>query len=271
MITITDKEFRLLAEYIETNYGIHLKKEKQMLVIGRLHHVLEQMGFNTFTDYYDYLIKDKSGDAATTLIDKISTNHTYFMREVDHFYFFRDEVLPYLKNTVKDKDLRIWCAASSTGEEPYTLAMIIDEFFREEKRVWDTKILATDISSSVLDTAKEGIYSNERIAALPNMWKNNYFRKHDSEKCVIADKIKKEVIFRKLNLMEKTFPFKKRLHVIFCRNVMIYFNTKTKDALIEKFYEHLEPGGYLFIGHSEWINLEKTKFRHVRPAVYRKQ
>ena len=271
MIAITDKEFKLLAEYIEDNYGIQLKKEKQMLVVGRLHNVLEQMGFSNFTQYYDDLIADKSGGAARILIDKITTNHTYFMRETDHFYFFRDEVLPFLRHTVKDKDLRIWCAASSSGEEAYTLAMIVDEFFKEDKIGWDTKILATDISSNVLEIARQGIYSYERILPLPREWQARYFKKYDHENSVIVDRIKKEVIYRKLNLMENQFPFKKKLHVIFCRNVMIYFDSKTKDKLIEKFYDHLEVGGYLFIGHSEWINLEKTKFKHIKPAVYRKK
>ncbi len=271
MIAITDKEFRLLAGYIEGNYGIQLKKEKQMLVIGRLHHVLEQMGFSTFTEYYNYLIADKSGGAVMTLIDKITTNHTYFMRETDHFHFFRDEVLPFLYRSIKDKDVRIWCAASSTGEEPYTLAMIVDEFFKEGKIGWDTKILATDISNHVLEVAKKGVYSNERILPLPSQWQTKYFKRYDNERSVLVERIKNEVIYRRLNLMEKTFPFKKKLHVIFCRNVMIYFDKKTKDDLIEKFYDSLEFGGYLFIGHSEWINLEKTRFKSIKPAVYQKQ
>lgn len=270
MIDITDKEFELLTEYIEANYGIHLKKEKQMLVIGRLHNVLEQMGFSTFTQYYNYLITDKSGEAVVTLIDKITTNHTYFMRETDHFYFLRDEVLPFLYHNIKDKDLRIWCAASSTGEEAYTLAIIVDEFFNDHKIGWDTKILATDISNSVLEAAKQGIYSNERILPLPSEWKTKYFKRYDNETSVIVDKLKNEVIYGRLNLMETSFPFKKKLHVIFCRNVMIYFDNPTKDALIERLYDSLEFGGYLFIGHSEWINLDKTRFKHIGPAVYRK-
>ncbi|MGB7604989.1 MAG: CheR family methyltransferase, partial [Lutisporaceae bacterium] len=123
MVTITEKEFKQLSDYIKANYGIYLKKEKMALVISRLHNVLLQAGFNNFTDYYNYVVSDKSGEAVVTLIDKITTNHTFFMREADHFYFFRDKVLPYLTKTVKDKDLRIWCAASSSGEESYTLAM----------------------------------------------------------------------------------------------------------------------------------------------------
>lgn len=269
-MTITEKEFRLLAEYIEKNYGIHLKKEKQTLVTGRLHNTLAQLGFDSYLDYYKHLIEDKTGEASSILIDKITTNHTYFMREAEHFYFFRDKVLPYLKKSSIEKDLRIWCAASSTGEEPYIIAMILDEFFNKEKLWWDTKVLATDISQSVLETAKKGIYSNEKLLSMPKNWKLNYFNQYDKENSVVIDRIKNEVIYRKFNLMENIFPFRKRFHVIFCRNVMIYFNNETKDRLVNKFYDIMEPGGYLFIGLSESLNREKTRFKYISPAVYRK-
>ncbi len=271
MVEITGKEFRQLADYIKANYGIHLKDEKRTLLTGRLHNVLQQAGVNNFTEYYEYIIKDKSGDAVVTLVDKITTNHTFFMREADHFHYFRDKVLPYLAGTVKDKDLRIWCAASSTGEEPYTLAMILDEFFAREKMWWDTKILATDISEKVLNIARRGVYDSDRIAPLPAQWKTGYFKKLDGESHAVVDKIKNEVIYRKFNLMDSVFPFKKKFHTIFCRNVMIYFDEKTKTQLINKIYNHMEYGGYLFIGHSESINRENTQFKYVKPAVYRKE
>lgn len=259
-----------MADYIKANYGINLKEEKQSLVTGRFQNVLIQNSFNNFSEYFDYIVSDKTGDAVITLIDKITTNHTFFMREADHFFYFRDKVLPYLKSTVKDKDLRIWSAGCSTGEEPYTLAMIIDEFFGKEKMWWDTKILATDISSKVLDTAIKGIYSNEEIAALPLNWRLNYFKKLDNENSVLVDKIRNEVIYRKFNLMEEVFPFKRKFHVIFCRNVMIYFDAQTKRELVNKFYDLTEYGGYLFIGHSESLNREETKYKYIMPAVYRK-
>lgn len=271
MVTITNKEFNLLAAYIKANYGINLKEEKQTLVTGRLHNVLAQNNFNNFSDYYEYVINDKTGTAATTLINKITTNHTYFMRETNHFNYFRDTVLPFLKRTSRKKDLRIWSAGCSSGEEPYTLAMIIDEYFGNEKAFWDTKVLATDISSKVLEEATKGVYNREKIGTLPSYWKLNYFNSYDSESYVIIDKIRNEVIFRRFNLMEERFPFKRQFHVIFCRNVMIYFDAETKRNLINKFYNFLEPGGYLFIGHSESINREETKFKYVLPALYRKE
>ncbi len=271
MLTITQKEFNQLASFIHENYGIRLKEEKKTLLIGRLQNVLQQAGFKNFTEYFQYLITDKTGEAVITLVDKVTTNHTYFMREADHFFYFRDKVLPQIINTVKNKDLRIWSAACSSGEESYTLAMILDEFFGKEKATWDTKVLATDISDKVLKTARASIYGNDRIEQLPERWRKIYFKSYDSQNSILTDAIRNEVIYRKLNLMEPVFPFKKKFHTIFCRNVMIYFDSQTKDELVNKLYNLLENGGYLFIGHSESLNRETTKFKYVMPSVYRKE
>jgi chemotaxis protein methyltransferase CheR len=273
MIQITEKEFSKLAEFIHSEFGIELKKEKELLLMGRLHKLLIELGFNTFTDYYDYLISDKTGEASSVLIDKVSTNHTYFMREPEHFDFFKNKVLPYLKQKKEkenNRDIRLWCAASSTGEEPYTLAMIMTEFFGPESQYWDKKLLATDISNRVLDCARRGIYSKERINALPPVWKLRYFTQYDQNHVQVANEIQKEVIFRRFNLMTPTFVFKKKFDVIFCRNVMIYFDQATKDRLVEKMYNYTEPGGYLFIGHAESLNLRTTKYKFIMPAVYQK-
>lgn len=271
MITIKDKEFKQLTAYIKANYGINLKEEKQALVTGRLQNVLIQNGFHDFSEYYEYILLDKTGNAVTTLINKITTNHTFFMREEQHFYYFRDKVLPYLTNTIRDQDLRIWSAGCSSGEEPYTLKMLIDEFLGKDKTVWDSKILATDISSKVLEAAKKGVYNNDRLVSLPAGWRLNYFKNIDNENSVLIDSIRNEVIYRKFNLMEEVFPFKHKFHVIFCRNVMIYFDNETRRNLVNKFYDALEYGGYLFIGHSESISRDETKFKYITPAVYRKE
>jgi chemotaxis protein methyltransferase CheR len=149
--------------------------------------------------------------------------------------------------------------------------MLIDEFFGKDKPLWDTKILATDISNQILEKAKKAVYNNKDLAQLPPSWKLNYFNKLDANVSTVNDQLKKEIIFRSFNLMTPTFSFKKKFHVIFCRNVMIYFNSETRDGLVDKFYELTEPGGYLFIGHSETLNRERTKYKFVMPAVYRKE
>lgn len=269
MLEITEKEFRQLADYIKLHYGIRLGQEKMALVVGRLQNYLVQNNFASFADYINFVIADRSGQAAIEMMNRITTNHTYFMREADHFYFLRDTVLPYLEKNVKDKDLRIWSAGCSSGEEPYTITMLLADYFGAKKYLWNTKILATDLSDKVLEQAQQGIYLNTDIEVLPDHWKKAYVKKMDGEKSVFIDTVKHDIIYRKFNLMEE-FPFKKQFHVIFCRNVMIYFDTATKEQLVEKFFQFMAPGGYLFIGHSESLNKERTKFQYISPAVYRK-
>ena len=272
MQTITDKEFKRLAEYIKSNYGINLTEKKKTLVMGRLRNILQQKSFNNFSEYFDYVMADRSGEAAMTLVNKITTNHTFFMRESDHFDYFKKSVLPYWSSvSQEDRDIRIWSAGCSSGEEPYTLAMIMADFFGAQKPFWDTRVLATDISMEVINKAIRGIYSNENIETIPKEWKRKYFRKLDSDNFVITDSIKNDVIFRLFNLMNQSFPFKRKFHVIFCRNVMIYFDEKTKMDLVNRFYEFTESGGYLFIGHSESLNRQETKYKYIMPAVYRKE
>ncbi len=269
MISITEKQFRLLVDYVKKNFGINLA-EKRALLEGRLHNVLLKNNYANFQSYYEYLVADKTGTAVTELLNRLTTNHTFFLREEDHFWYLRDEVLPFLKNKVRERDLRIWSAGCSTGEEPYTLAMILADFFGPEKALWDTKILATDISQKVLDKAKTGIYEKEELTKLPKVWQKQYFQSYDEAHRQVGEGIRQEVIFKTFNLNSSIFPFKKRFQVIFCRNVMIYFDPQTKRALVDSFYEIMEEGGYLFIGLSEFIGREETQFKYIRPAVYRK-
>lgn len=270
MPEMTEAEYHKLAALIYKVSGISLKDSKQALLTSRLSGVLAQSGRKNFTEYYNSLIADTSGASVAALVDRITTNHTYFMREPAHFYLFRDTVLPYLQKTVADRDLRIWSAACSSGEEPYTLAMILDEFFDINKSRWDCKVLATDLSEKVLREGMQGIYSKERIEPLPALWKQKYLKRLPDGRYEIIDRIKQEVIFRRFNLIDAVYPFKRKFHVIFCRNVMIYFDAETRNAVVQKMYEMTEPGGYLFIGHSEAIDRTKSNYKYVLPAVYRK-
>ena len=269
MNDMTDKEFLLLREFTKNNYGINLNDEKKMLVFSRLRTELIELKLNNFTEYYNYLINDKSGYAAKEFINRISTNHTFFMREAKHFDFFRESVLPWIESSVVENDLRIWCAACSTGEEPYTLQMIIEDYF-DGKTGWNTETLATDISTAVLDKAASGIYTNESVSVLPDVWRKKYFHKYDENNVEVLSKLKNKITFRQFNLMEKVFPFNTKFQVIFVRNVMIYFDSVTRDRLVEKLYDWMEPGGYLFIGHSESLNRSNTGFKYIKPALYRK-
>ena len=270
MYKITDEEFTLLANYIKAQSGINLRAEKKTLLVSRLSHVLRDLGIEDFKTYYKYLLKDEEGLEISRLIDRITTNHTYFMREADHFRYLTETVLPFWDENIKDSDLRVWCAASSSGEEAYTLAILLEEYFGKRMISWDKKILATDLSKSILDKAKAGVYSQDQVASLPKNWQLNYFDKEAGDRVKVKDRLKREVIFRRFNLLENQFPFKRKFHVIFCRNVMIYFDNETKEKLIEKLYDALEYGGYLFIGQSESINKAQTRFKYIKPAVYRK-
>lgn len=270
-MNITKEEFSKLTSYIKGNFGINLTEKKITLITNRLSNILDQNNFNSFSEYYNYVTNDKSGKAVIELLNKITTNHTFFCREQKHFDFLRDEVLPYLEEKENNaRDIRIWSAGCSSGQEPYTLAMIIKDYFGKKHNLWDTKILATDISAQVLKKASDGIYPNESILEVSNEWKNKYFKKYDSENVKVSDDIRKEIIYKRFNLMNP-FPFRKKFHVIFCRNVMIYFDTETKRKLIDKYYRAMEPGGFLFIGHSESIERKYTDFKYVQPAIYRKE
>lgn len=269
MLKIKDHEMRMLCDFVQTNFGINLT-EKRTLVEGRFTNILETRGFKDFNSYFRTVIADKSEIELTQMMDILTTNHTFFMRESTHFDYFRDTVIPWLAETVRDRDLRIWCAACSTGEEPYTLAMILADAFEKDKNPWDAKVLATDISSSALSTAKAGIYSAEAVENLPRAWQLAYFKPHGPDKFQVCDRIRERVIFRSFNLMEQVLPFRKSFHVVFCRNVMIYFNQETKDQLVKRFYNNTERGGYLFVGHSESITREGMDYRYLKPSVYRK-
>lgn len=270
MNDITEREFIELVGFIKQNYGINLLQKKP-LVCGRLSNYIAQSGFHSFSEYFCHVKSDRTGQAGVILVNKLTTNHTYFLREPQHFEILERVILPqFAISEAKKKDLRVWSAGCSTGEEPYTLAMLINSYFGATKGGWDTKILATDISTAVLETAQKAVYPSNQLEQLPERWRAQYFQKIDDECSVLKEIIRQEVVFRRFNLMNEIFPFKKKFHLIFCRNVMIYFDAVTKDDLIKRFYDHLEQGGYLFIGHSESINRHESKYQFVAPAIYRK-
>ncbi|AJQ25756.1 CheR family methyltransferase [Pelosinus fermentans] len=270
MKEITEREFTELVGFVKQTYGINLL-HKKTLVCGRLNNYIVQSGFQSFSEYFSHVKSDHTGKSGVILVNKLTTNHTYFLREPQHFEFLERVILPYYAaNEARKKDLRVWSAGCSTGEEPYTLAILINSYFGVKKYGWDTKILATDISTAVLEQAQKAVYASTQLEKLPERWREQYFTKIDAESSIVKDSIRQEVIFRRFNLMNEMFPFKKKFHLIFCRNVMIYFDAETKIKLINRFYDHMEPGGYLFIGHSESINRHESNYQFVAPAIYRK-
>ena len=269
LIRMTDKEFATLVQFVKSKYGIDLSK-KRVLIESRLTQELHQRGFTTFQQYMDVVFKDPSGNEVVTLLNKLTTNLSYFMRENEHFNYLLHTVLPYLEKKHSDHVFRIWSAGCSTGQEAYNTAMVIDEYFGPRKPGWDTSILATDISMRVLTKAQQGIYTADEVKDLPATWRLKYFKPLADGTFQVCDRLRKEVIFRPGNLMEP-FKFKKPFDLIFCRNVMIYFDTETKAKLVNKFYDWTAPGGYLFIGHSESINGAGSRYSYIQPAIYRRE
>jgi len=269
LIHITESEFQSLHSFVKKNYGVNLEKKKT-LIEGRMTNYLRDKGIRSFQEYLNILFKDSSGQEATNLINRLTTNYSYFMREPEHYEFLKKTVLPQLVQThARDKDLRIWSAGCSAGQEAYTTAMVIDEYFGMQKSQWDATILATDISKNVLDKATQGIYEGENLKDVPQTWLKKYFVKVGPDLYQVNEHIRSQVVFRTLNLMEP-FSFRKPMDLIFCRNVMIYFDADTKRRLVEKFYNSMADGGYFLIGHSETIDRSVSRFRYLKPAIYQK-
>jgi chemotaxis protein methyltransferase CheR len=273
MMKISDRDFQAIRDLVYDKFGINLTPEKKGMVVGRLQKILKTKGFQNFHEYYLHLVEDKTDRAINELANQITTNHTFFYREADHFDFFVKTILPEItarKKKTNSHDLRIWCAAASSGEEPYTIVMMMMEYFGQDYPHWDAGLLATDISEKALNLAKQGVYEDYRVKPLPKHLIDKYF-KRQQENWVLSERIKKEVTVRRFNLMNKMLPFKKPFDCIWCRNVMIYFDHSTKLELVNKFYNQTVPGGYLLIGHSETIGRGESKWKYVKPAVYRKE
>ena len=266
---IEESDFIRLSEYVKTNFGVNLSKKKT-LIEGRLTNTIQQEGFESFHDYIEDVLRDRSGGKINLLMTKLTTNYTYFMREETHYKFMQEVALPFWTSEIKDHDLRIWSAGCASGEEAYTTVMVLNEYFGLNKKSWDTTVLATDISTKVLDIARHGVYPEEHFEHLPKSWKAKYFTKIGDEEYKVSDAMAKEVVFSQFNLMGEFSRFKKKFHIIFCRNVMIYFDTPTKAALTKRFYDALAVGGYLFIGLSETLSGISGEFQQTAPAIYRR-
>lgn len=271
MMTITDAEFRSIRDLVYKHFGIHLTDQKRSLVVGRLQKLVRQKGYSTFQEYFNLLFHGGNDQLLGELVDRISTNHTFFFRENEHFTFFSETVLPEMAaKHASDKDLRIWCAAASSGEEPYTILMTMMEFFGTGYASWNAGLLGTDISDQALTIARNGRYSEEKMEGVPPNLRKKYFTHQPDGTWMVQPKMQKEATFRRFNLMNTHLPFKRQFDVIFCRNVMIYFDQQTRLALVERLYQATAPGGYLFIGHSESIGRGTTSWEYIKPAVYRK-
>ncbi|MBQ8108056.1 MAG: protein-glutamate O-methyltransferase CheR [Ruminococcus sp.] len=265
---ISDRDFNILTLFIKKGYGIDLNGKKFM-VQSRLKNYVQDCGFRNYQEYFDVVFSDKSGREMANLINRLTTNHTYFMREAEHFEHFRHVFLPNADKTIKDHDLRIWSAGCSFGNEAYNLAMCMDEYFGFRQKSWDLKILATDISMNALRSASAGLYTSQALEDLPEGWKKKYFVETATGLYRVCDRIRNNVVFKYHNLMDD-ISFKKKFDLILCRNVMIYFDEEDRSKLCRKFYDATEDGGYLYIGHAE-NEPEGIPYVKEQPSIYRKE
>jgi chemotaxis protein methyltransferase CheR len=263
---ISPRELEQITDLAYKSCGIDLKNGKQELVQARLGKKIREGQFKSFKDYYEHVVADKTGESLVALLDALTTNFTSFLREATHFDFLRKTILPGVKGPV-----RIWSSACSTGEEPYTIAFsLLEELGLSAASRID--ILASDISSRALAAAERGAYAEERFKDFPADWLRKYFLRGSGRwdgwyrvKPLFSSLIE----FRRFNLMDTPSPAQP-FHVIFCRNVMIYFNKETQEQLVNRFASCLVPGGYLLIGHSESLTGLKHPYDYIKPAVYRR-
>lgn len=271
---LADKHFTAIAKVIESRVGIKLPQTKRTMVEGRLRKRVRALGLSGLKAYGAHLF-DRGGldDELIHLIDCVTTNKTDFFREPSHFEFLRDVAVPQLaqRQGGRPPQLKVWSAASSTGAEAYTAAMVLQDLVAAGK-VARFSILGTDISTEVLREARSAIYPRAFVEPVPSPMQQRYLMrsKNPGEDIVrVTPELRRQVHFERLNLMDESYPFDRDVDVIFCRNVLIYFDRPTQQAVLSRLASHLRPGGYLMLGHSESMaGSGIDQLRSVVPTVY---
>jgi chemotaxis protein methyltransferase CheR len=264
-----NRQFERFQNLIQERLGIHFNQNKREMLQAKLDKLMRKNGLSSYDAYFEQLTQASDPGVWVPFSDEITVNKTDFFREMNHFEFIRsriDSILEQNRRIRARNEIRAWSAGCSTGQEPYTLAMVFRECLPPEINL---KILATDISHRVLSTAQRAYYPPAIAGEVSSYHLQRYFQKRGSGYQVDPE-IRRLVTFRQFNLMER-FPFRDTLDIIFCRNVMIYFDQSTQQELIEKFYRALTPGGYLFIGHSESLTNKAHRFSYIQPTVYQKK
>ena len=270
---ISDREFRMFQELIHRETGIFLPEAKKALLIARLSRRLRTLGLDSFGDYFDHVQSGVSAEK-TVMLDQICTNETRFFREPRQFEFLDQDVLPRWKTDAQSgrraKRVRAWSAACSTGEEPYSLSMLLRAHLRPEEG-WSLDVLASDLSTRVLDAARDGVWPIDRANDIPEHYRREYMLKgvrSEEGKMRAHPDLKSLIEFRRINLIDDAYGVDAAFDLIFCRNVLIYFDRETKAAVVNRLARHLAPGGLLFLGHSETLNASSDLLRHAGPTAY---
>ncbi|MGE0743675.1 MAG: protein-glutamate O-methyltransferase CheR [Rhodospirillales bacterium] len=274
---LSERHYRQIAAVIEQNVGIKLPPSKRTMVEGRLRKRVRALGLRGVDDYCRALFEDGQFDSEYVhLVDMVTTNKTDFFREPEHFDFLRDEAVPALLDArAGDRRLKIWSAASSTGAEAYTVAMVLDDKLRSAAVPFRYSILGTDVSTEVVAQATRAVYPDDMLAPIPAEFRRRYVlrpRNAGRQEFRIAPELRARARFHHLNLMDATYPVDRDVDVVFCRNVLIYFDRPTQHAVLTRLTGHLRPGGYLILGHSESAaggNLDGM--RQLMATVWRRQ
>lgn len=274
-VHLSDRNFRTIADLIERQVGIKMPAGKRLMLEGRLHKRVRALRHPGLKHYLEYLFEEGQFDNELThLIDVVTTNKTDFFREPQHFDFLRNVAIPELlkQRGRGSQGLKVWSAACSTGMEAYTTAMVLDDIVRTGSR-FKYRILGTDISTSVLREAKLGIYSREVIAPVPDNFIKRYFltsRNETRADVRVVPELRRLTHFMRMNLMDASYPVDRDVDIIFCRNVLIYFEKETQRKVVEQLASHLRPGGYLLVGHSEsMVHSVVPGLKQVQPTIFK--
>lgn len=272
--TLSNEDFKRLSVFIFKEYGIKMPEVKRTMLQSRLHKRLRELNMTNYKEYVDFVFsKEGQDNEVIHMIDVVSTNKTDFFREPVHFEFLHNTVLPeILQNEKQNRLIKIWSAGCSSGEEPYTLAMSMSEYMLEHPR-FDYSILATDISSRILKSAVDAIYKENRVEMLPLQLKKRYLLKSKDRinpTVRIVPDLRRRVTFQRLNFMDSHYNVPENMDIIFCRNVLIYFDRETQEKVINKLCTKLKPDGYFFLGHSESITNFDVPLKQLKPTIFKK-
>lgn len=271
---MTEPTYLRFKEFIEGTLGIKIPPAKKIMLESRLAKRVRALDLETIEDYCDYVFSPEGFDLEVQqLIDAVTTNETHFFREAHHFEYLRNTVLPEFLQS-GGEDLNIWSVAASTGQEAYTIAMVMEDFMISTGHRFRYRILGTDISETVLRIAETGIYTEHQMDKIPPSQKKRYCRRNRDpaqKNMRIIPALRDHVVFGKMNLMSETYPLGRQYQIVFCRNVFIYFERETQKKVLSRVFRHIAPGGYLFMGHSENLSNTGLPLTSVSSAVYRKE
>lgn len=270
---LSDEEFRKLSAFIEAELGIRMPDTKRVMLESRLLKRLRHLGLPDFSSYIEFVFSEKGRSIELiNMIDAVTTNKTDFFRESDHFDFLMENILPSLLAEASTVPRRFWSAGCSTGEEPYTLAMVLEEF-KERNPAFSWSIFASDLSTKVLDKAIEGVYTAEQAEPIPLFMKKKYLlrsKNRDEALVRIRPELRSRVNFARINFMDRSWPIEGLFDVVLCRNVIIYFDRNIQEGIIRRLLDKVKPEGWLILGHSESIAGMSLPMRSIAPTVYRK-